>query len=462
MFFVLHKSWQWPQHACRSARLVLAMSLLLALGGVAAQSALAAGTPFQRGDVFLTSNGGVLEYSPNGQLVQTVPGTSTATRADALCFDASGSLIVPGVGLFDNTGNALPSKWASVTAGYRCVADGFGNVYVGTWSSSTLSGPFAITKYDRAGNPIQTFDLTLSGAAPLGMDLAPDECTMFVGDYRPVGNGQLNVCTGTQSGPAAGNEDIRVLPNWQTLQADDVFAYLANASGQPITIYNGGGNQLTSSQWLRDVSLDPDGTSFWSCCSDQLHPPPTTYDATRWDISSGRLLSEWPVAQGAVNYPNGFNVYGPPLLGNANISRSVDSNTAGTAEAFVTTARYSGQMSRLHLYLDFSSTASQVVVGIYTNRNGHPGILQKQAAITDLRAGSWNYVDVPPPPMSVTAGQRHWIAVLGPIGAGRIRFRDAASGPGSETSSQHNLTALPATWSTGKAWATGNLSAYGS
>jgi hypothetical protein len=117
-------------------------------------------------------------------------------------------------------------------------------------------------------------------------------------------------------------------------------------------------------------------------------------------------------------------------------------------------------MSRLHLYVDSSSAASQVVVGIYSNRNGDPGVLQEQSTITHVRAGSWNYVDVPA--MPVTAAQRYWIAVLGPSRAGTIRFRDAVSGPGSETSAQHNLTALPAKWSTGKSWSTGTLSGYGS
>src|SRR5450755_3753172 len=68
---------------------------------------VASGVPFQRGDVFLTGSGTVQEYSPTGQLVQTVAGTSGAY---GLCFDPNGTrLVVPGVGLFDRFGNVLPS-----------------------------------------------------------------------------------------------------------------------------------------------------------------------------------------------------------------------------------------------------------------------------------------------------------------------------------------------------------------
>ena len=112
------------------------------------------------------------------------------------------------------------------------------------------------------------------------------------------------------------------------------------------------------------------------------------------------------------------------------------------------------------LYLDSSSAAGRAVVGIYASRNGHPAALLDQATIASVTPGSRN--SIPVPSLSVTAGQRLWIAVLGPKGAGTIRFRDALSGSGSETSAQHGLSALPATWSTGTTYADGRLSAYGS
>jgi hypothetical protein len=154
-------------------------------------------------------------------------------------------------------------------------------------------------------------------------------------------------------------------------------------------------------------------------------------------------------------------IYGPPLLGNANVLRTVDPNAAGTAEAFSTRARHSGQVTRLHLYVDSSSTASQVVVGIYSDRGGHPGTLRARSTMSDLSPGSWNYVDLPGTP--VTAGQQYWIAVLGPKGGGTISLRDAGRGGPSDSSVQINLSDLPAHWSgAAHAGTSGPLSAYGS
>ena len=62
----------------------------------------------------------------------------------------------------------------------------------------------------------------------------------------------------------------------------------------------------------------------------------------------------------------------------------------------------------------------------------------------------------------MAAGQRYWIAILGPSAGGEIDFRDMASGGSSETSAKHNLTALPATWLTGGTSKSGSPSTYGS
>src|SRR5450755_2755300 len=60
-----------------------------------------------------------------------------------------------------------------------------------------------------------------------------------------------------------------------------------------------------------------------------------------------------------------------------------------------------------------------------TRPERHPAALLDQATIASVTPGSRN--SIPVPSLSVTAGQRLWIAVLGPKGAGTIRFRDALS-----------------------------------
>jgi hypothetical protein len=447
------------------------MSLLLAVGTVAAQSAVAAGTPFQRGDVVASVNGGIDLHSPDGILKATF---ASGSGARGLCFDPNGRrLVAPGAGLFDSSGNALPSNWALLTrylvSGGECTVDGSGHVYVpGPSGVDSVTGHLfgTIGKYDLAGNLLRSY--TVGAVGPFtgfsylvyGLDLSPDPCTIYYNAGGGSLTGRYNVCTNTQeptSGVDLGRRDeLRVLPNWDVGQVFDGAAWLFDPTESQAVQFWGPGVFGSGASFTRFISLDPDGTSLWV---GSLAP----VAVWRLDSVTGQVLASWGVT-GCGNQSgcgvSGIAAYAPPLLGNADVKGAVDSNSAGSAEAFVTRAGYSGQMTRLHLWVDSSSTASQVVVGIYSNHNGNPGALQAQETITSLRAGSWNYVEMPS--MPVTAGQPYWIAVLGPVGAGRIRFRDALSGAGSETSAQHNLTALPAKWSTGKTWATGKLSAYGS
>jgi hypothetical protein len=128
------------------------------------------------------------------------------------------------------------------------------------------------------------------------------------------------------------------------------------------------------------------------------------------------------------------------------------------AEAFQYTATASGSVSKLALYLDGSSTASKVVVGLYANSNNNPGSLLVQATITNPVKSAWNSVAVSG--ASVTAGTKYWIAVLAPVGSGTVRFRDVASGGRAQSSQQSNLTTLPASWSPGSTFANAPMSAY--
>ena len=195
--------------------------------------------------------------------------------------------------------------------------------------------------------------------------------------------GRFNVCANTQE-PVFGNDlgglkdQLRVLPDWRVVLAVDDGALLFDPSGlrsQAFPMRNPA---------VRFISLDPDGTSFWL---GTVNDSPGVF---RVDLNTGQLVGQWNVS----GCPSelcavwGIAVYSPPLLGDANVERTTDSNTAGTAEAFRTRARYSGQLTRLHLYVDSSSTARQGVVGIYADRNGQPGALQEQATISNPRVGS--------------------------------------------------------------------------
>jgi hypothetical protein len=408
--------------------------------------------------------GDVNVYSPDG--------TSRGTLAEIPgvgCISPSGKhLITPGAGLWDNAGSPLASDWASVATGL-CVADGFGNVYVGRRLSDS---DWSVTKYSVKGKLVRTYAIApLRTRRGWAIDLAPDECTLYYGGYEAFGTenfGRFNVCTNTQL-PGLNNgfvHALRVLPNWQVISVDSPGATRWDPVAQTFQRYS----PPYQTETLRQLSLDPDGTSFWVCCGTPSGGGGAVSEVLRFDIDSGAVLSAWtpgpagpgsagPLQRGDV-LTNGLAVYSPPLLGSAEVVSGVDSNPAGTAQAFRTQSGYSGQLSRLHLYLDASSTASQVVVGLYSETNGRPGTLLGQQTVGALKPGAWNYVDVPAVP--VTAGKRYWIAVLGPAGAGTVRFRATPGGGKSETSARTNLTALPAAWATGRTWSTAPISAYGS
>jgi hypothetical protein len=157
---------------------------------------------------------------------------------------------------------------------------------------------------------------------------------------------------------------------------------------------------------------------------------------------------------------------GPPvlavLLGDQAVEPKIDGNAGGSAEAFSTVTTATGSLKQLTFYVDSTSAASSVIVGLYTDNGGHPGTLLSQSAVAAPAAGAWANVSMPT--AGVTTGSTYWIAVLSPNGAGTVKFRNRCCGGGSpaEASSSTTLTALPATWSSGAPYKDGPLSAYGS
>jgi len=151
---------------------------------------------------------------------------------------------------------------------------------------------------------------------------------------------------------------------------------------------------------------------------------------------------------------------GPPALGVNQVGPQLANDAAGQAEAFAATARRSGPMSTLRLYLDPRPNAGRVIVGLYDDAGGHPNNLLTTATIT-APTGWWNEVALSGAILS--AGSRYWIALLSPVGAGTVFFRDRAASPTgrSETSQQTTLDALPTHWTTGKTYEDAPLSAYG-
>ena len=130
------------------------------------------------------------------------------------------------------------------------------------------------------------------------------------------------------------------------------------------------------------------------------------------------------------------------LLGDQMVEPKADSNPAGVAEAFQTTAAATGSVAKLTVYVDTGSTATSLTAGLYADNAGHPGALLGQGTLNAPTAGAWNDVSLPGVP--VMAGTSYWIALLSPSGTLNFRDRCCGGGSASETSSQRTLTTLPA------------------
>ncbi|MBK8816451.1 MAG: PKD domain-containing protein [Methylococcaceae bacterium] len=139
---------------------------------------------------------------------------------------------------------------------------------------------------------------------------------------------------------------------------------------------------------------------------------------------------------------------------------ATDSNAQGTAEAFKIVSSKNSVLTRIATYLDASSKATELVVGIYNDNAGHPGTLLAQGKLTTLTLADWNRVPINS--VKLLAAKSYWIAILGLNG--QIKFRDNL-GTGNqplETSAATNLVKLPATWVTGNVYSNdGPISSYG-
>lgn len=148
------------------------------------------------------------------------------------------------------------------------------------------------------------------------------------------------------------------------------------------------------------------------------------------------------------------------IVGNSALESAVDSNSTGSAEAFLTTAQKTGTVTKIEVYLDATSTATELVAGIYSDNNGHPGTLLGQGKLSTLKSGATNTVTIPS--TSLVGATRYWIALLGT--KGQIKFRDRMGSGVSplETSAAGNLINLPSQWATGTVYPKdGPMSVYG-
>ena len=119
-----------------------------------------------------------------------------------------------------------------------------------------------------------------------------------------------------------------------------------------------------------------------------------------------------------------------------------------------------GTARALRLNVDATSSGNRLVLGVYADSNGEPGRLLGSGTLDAPTAGAWNNVPLATG-VSLTSGNRYWIAVLNPRGAtGTLVWRDRVGrGGASRTAASATLSALPATWTTGQRGKDGPVSA---
>ena len=104
------------------------------------------------------------------------------------------------------------------------------------------------------------------------------------------------------------------------------------------------------------------------------------------------------------------------LIGSNAIGDQQDYVVPGAANAFQVTAKATSTLNSLAIYLDPTSTATSVVLGVYSDHGNKPGTLLTQATITSPVNGAWNRVTAPA--VTITAGSAYWLVILGPSGHG--------------------------------------------
>ena len=162
------------------------------------------------------------------------------------------------------------------------------------------------------------------------------------------------------------------------------------------------------------------------------------------------------------NMATAISVSNPPQLiaGTKTLTPWVNYNPQGTAEAFQIVPVKSGVLTSVQVYLDASSTATELVAGFYQDNKDHPETLIAQGKLSLLNSGAWN--SVPIPVTSVTVAQPYWIAILGSKGQIGFRRDQAESGIGlNEKSASNTLTNMPRLWVTGSLYHDAKMSFYG-
>jgi WD40 repeat protein len=250
---------------------------------------------FVTGDVLVAlTDGSIQVRTANGTLKSTLVGPIQAP-AKGMTFDPEGNLLVT---------YWYSQGWTSGNTVLKFRPDGS---YAGTYGSSYNCNPTGIVtgkgkngfvyvgqadcggdimKIDVQGNVVDVFDVAIENYGARWIDLAPDGCTIY---YTSAGKNvyRYDVCGGTQlpnfnAAPLTETDadglGLRVMPDGGMIVSATYDIRRLDASGNQVALYDAAGDNGFAA-----VSLDPDGTSFWSSSYQ-------TSSVYKFDIATGQIL----------------------------------------------------------------------------------------------------------------------------------------------------------------------------
>lgn len=201
------------------------------------------------------------------------------------------------------------------------------------------------------------------------------------------------------------------------------------------------GTETANGPFTRDVIL---GSKLAITASTPVTIGGSSYAFSSW--SDGGARTHDVTANAAATYTASYTRVGVKLAGADVVGTNVSEANPGRAEVYRTVADEAGAATALRVYVDATSSASALVIGLYGDSGGQPASLLASGRLANPQAGAWNQVTVSGP--NLTAGTAYWISVLNPAdGAGVLRWRDRAGGSGGaeQTSQSQGLVTLPAT-----------------
>lgn len=279
----------------RGARGIASVLILLLIIVMAPPAAIA--TAFQSDDVLIAgSDGKILHYRQCTSLGILDTEAGSGYYVNGMCFSTNGEYlyVTSAVGSlsgrisqFDKLGTLLHGIWSPAASSYpggvypvSCVADAFGNVYVGLAKDG--AGNPGVRKFGPDGSLLATFYPATSANHFRFIDLERDQKTLIY----PSGNRikRFDVANNSQlsdfaelSGLGSGPWTCAAL---RMRQNGEVMVVAGSASGQSIVLrldshgrtirgYDAKDYQLDRSQVapFSAVHLSPDETKFWAATS---------------------------------------------------------------------------------------------------------------------------------------------------------------------------------------------------